>query len=305
MPTQASPDSKLTRIGIFYDGNYFSHVSNYYLYHHDRRARISIAGLHSFIRDKVGECEAVDSRYCTIVDAHYFRGRLPTKHAEDQNRLRGDRIFDEILMRENIVTHYLPTTPKGEKGIDVWLALEAFELAIYKRFSVSVIIAGDGDFLPLIRKLNTLGTRVMILGWDFKYIDENDSERETKTSQQLLDEATYPILMSNIVDDRTNKTNSLVNSLFMPKSNNTAKARRSNPASTIGSPESTNESGTIRELKNGFGFITSAAGGNGIFFFHADLVDLDFNDLQIGDTVTYSLGKNEKGPCAKEVRVGK
>ena len=42
-------NNKLTRIGIFYDGNFFSHVSNYYLYHHERRARINITGLHEFI----------------------------------------------------------------------------------------------------------------------------------------------------------------------------------------------------------------------------------------------------------------
>ena len=41
----AALDGKLTRIGIFYDGNFFFHVSNYYHYHHERRARISIGGL--------------------------------------------------------------------------------------------------------------------------------------------------------------------------------------------------------------------------------------------------------------------
>jgi hypothetical protein len=28
-------DSKLTRIGVFYDGNFFFHVSNYYHYSHE------------------------------------------------------------------------------------------------------------------------------------------------------------------------------------------------------------------------------------------------------------------------------
>ena len=32
----AEVDGKLTRIGIFYDGNFFFHVSNYYHYHHER-----------------------------------------------------------------------------------------------------------------------------------------------------------------------------------------------------------------------------------------------------------------------------
>jgi len=71
----ADPDTRLTRIGVFYDGNYFSHVSNYYVYHHERRSRISLTGLHAFLREEVARREGVDSRYCQIVEAHYFRGR--------------------------------------------------------------------------------------------------------------------------------------------------------------------------------------------------------------------------------------
>ena len=29
--------SQLTRVGIFYDGNYFWHVSTFYYQHHERR----------------------------------------------------------------------------------------------------------------------------------------------------------------------------------------------------------------------------------------------------------------------------
>ena len=61
----------LTRIGVFYDGNYFLHVSNYYNYIHERRSRISINGLHEFIRRKVAELEGNEYRLCQIVDAHY------------------------------------------------------------------------------------------------------------------------------------------------------------------------------------------------------------------------------------------
>src|SRR5438309_2136440 len=154
-------ESKLTRIGIFYDGNFFSHVSNYYNYNHPRQARISVSGLHEFVRHKVGEVEGAGVRSCHIVDAHYFRGRRSAQEAADRHKLLGDRIFDDVLMREGIASHYLPLGPRGEKGIDVWLALEAFELAIYKRFNVLVLIACDSDYIPLVRKVNTLGTRVM------------------------------------------------------------------------------------------------------------------------------------------------
>ncbi len=40
------------RVGVFYDGNYLLHASNYYNYIHGRRNRLSINGLHSFIRNQ-------------------------------------------------------------------------------------------------------------------------------------------------------------------------------------------------------------------------------------------------------------
>ena len=57
-------DSKLTRIGVFYDGNFFYHVSSYYHYSHVRKARISVTGLHEFIRNQVAASESCDVKYC-------------------------------------------------------------------------------------------------------------------------------------------------------------------------------------------------------------------------------------------------
>ena len=165
----ATSQKNFTKIGIFYDGNFFLHVSNYYQYYHARKSRISISGLHDFIRHRVAMEENTDVRYCHIVDAHYFRGRLRAQDAEQRDLLLKERLFDEVLMREGVTTHYLPLGPDGEKGIDVWLALETYELAIHKRFDVVVLVACDGDFRPLLRKLNTLGIRVMLLAWDLIY----------------------------------------------------------------------------------------------------------------------------------------
>ena len=79
-----SRDLNLTRIGVFYDGNYFLHVSNFYNYFHERKSRISISGLHHFIRNHVAQQEGTDERLCQIVDAHYFRGRLSANEASQQ-----------------------------------------------------------------------------------------------------------------------------------------------------------------------------------------------------------------------------
>jgi cold shock CspA family protein len=411
--------SKLTRIGVFYDGNYFFHVSNYYQYQHARKARISIDGLHEFIRHQVAEVEGEDVKYCQIVDAHYFRGRPRAQEAEARGLLLRERQFDDILMREGVITHYLPLGPDGEKGIDVWLALETYELAIYKRFDVIVLIACDGDFLPLVRKLNALGARVMLLGWGFSYIDQSGKDRETRTAQVLLEEVTYPVLMHQIIDDRSRKGDQKIDQLFVPHKEpgpyqkpmemkksqpmpaptlpangaagnglatngskaNGAKANAAkvielpandmtaidmpiNAPATIDLPANppaandlpanapvvddlpTNDMttsdlpstdmtandlptngvtaangiliqvgtaigeasnavmvGKIQALREGFGFITPNDGSGNLFFFHASVLNADFNELRVGDEVNYKIGNNDKGVCAVDVEI--
>lgn len=304
--------SKLTRIGVFYDGNFFFHVSNYYAYHHPRRSRISVSGLHEFIRHQVAAGEQSDVKYCQIVDAHYFRGRPSAEQAEQRGLLRAERSFDDVLVREGVVTHYLPLRPGGEMGIDVWLALEAYELAIYKRFDVSVIIAGDGDFLPLLRKLNTLGTRVMLLAWDFKFMDADQKERETRTAQVLLDEVTYPVMMHTVIDDRSRRDEAIIKGLFMPQISAATRpafpARSSTSVSGTATPkvdgaQAVTAEGTITLLKEGYGFIIPSSGGANVFFFYLEVINVDFNELSVGDKVRYALGRNERGPCAVDIQV--
>ena len=285
--------SKLIRIGIFYDGNYFSHVSNYYMYEHPRKSRISVSGLHRCVVHEISKAEGVSTERCRIVDAHYFRGRLSALEAQQRNALFRERQFDEVLMREGIVSHFLPLSTGGEKGIDVWLALEALELAIHKRFDVVVLIAGDGDYLPLVRKLNTLGTRVCVLGWDFQYTDNHGNKRQTRTAQTLLNEANYPILMNVLIEDRARKSDPLINDLFLSASNYVVSPDKGKPKSQL--------SGTVQAIKEGYGFICPENGGENLFFHYSDLVDVELFDLNEGDKVCFELGENDRGSCARRV----
>ncbi len=295
---EQTSDAKLTRIGVFYDGNYFLHVSNYYRYHHSRGARVSIKGFHDFIRNEVANKEQTDVRYCQIVDAHYFRGRLSASAAEERDKLYNERVFEDVLMSEGVTTHFMPLSPQGEKGIDVWLALEAFELAIYKRFNVSVLVTGDGDYVPLVRKLNTIGTRVMLTAWDFKFVDADQKERETRTSQALIEEVTYPVMMGDIIEDRARKNDTLVNNLFIPKP-----PPKPTVASSVQSESGSDPlSGHIQSIIDGYGFISPDSGGENLFFYHTSVEGCDFSELHEGDQVQFTLGSNERGPCAIHVR---
>ena len=220
-------DTKLTRIGIFYDGGYFAHVSDYYLYHHVRKARISIQGLHALLRDEVARAEQNELRYCHIVEAHYFRGRFSADDAKrhDATRPDGDstlyreRKFEDALIKSGVTPHFLPLftpndgRPPREKGVDVWLALEAFDLAHRKGLNVVVLVTGDGDYVPLVRKLNGLGTRVLVTAWDLQ--DAEQRFGTTRTAQGLIDEVTYPVMMGNIIDDRSRAGDPLISNLFV------------------------------------------------------------------------------------------
>lgn len=316
----------LTRIGVFYDGNYFLHVSNYYNYSHERRSRISISGLHEFIRQQVATEENTDVRLCQIVDAHYFRGRLSAHEANQRgNQLFYDRLFDDILMSEGVVTHYLPVkTYQGyrqEKGIDVWLALEAYELALYKKFSVLVLITSDGDYVPLVRKLNTLGTRVMVLSWDFEYYNDEGEKVVTRTSQDLLEEVSYPVPMHDVIETRLRKNESMIQNLFVKQQtrvlmpshiNGNGNGHDYEPGNSYntGGPFDNNgvfdpnerKISTIRSLKTGYGFINYPP--NNLFFHHTSLLDIDFNELQIDDQVEFRIDKNAEGKdIAVDVRL--
>ncbi|MEO0008638.1 MAG: hypothetical protein RJA20_2834 [Bacteroidota bacterium] len=299
--------NKLTRIGVFYDGNYFLHVSNYYAYHHERRSRISIAGLHEFVRYKISAEEDKDVHLCQIVDAHYFRGRLSAQEASNEgNRLFYDRLFDDILMMEGVTTHYLPVrTIQGyrqERGIDVWMALEAFELTLHKQFDVVVLIASDSDFVPLVRKLHTLGVRVMLLAWDYEYFDEEGRRRSTVTSQELWEEVTYPVAMQELIEEGDDESSFPIVRLFVER-----KRQAYVPDAVVENIE-IEENGeprtsTVFSLKDGYGFVTYPQTNN-LFFHHSFLIDTDFNDLREGDTVEFTLSRNDRGePIARNVKL--
>lgn len=292
---------KLTKICVFYDGNYFLHVSNYYNYVHEKRSRISISGLHDFIRHQVGQSEGIPLHISQIVDAHYFRCRLNAKEASQKgNLLYYDRVFDDILMSEGVITHYLPfknnARKQNDNEIDVWFALEAFELAIYKQFDVVVLITSNGGYVPLAKKLGTLGTRLMLLSWDFEYTNQEGSQVVTRTSHELLNAVTYPIPMHKIIEEQIEEP--VVNNLFIPhETSDEPKAFTAEDEES--GVEHTSE---ILSLKTGYGFIKYAQ--NNLFFYHEDVIGTDFSSLAEGDRVAFQVSVNDEGQhVAKQVRL--
>ena len=299
-------DNGFRKIGVFYDGNFLLHASNYYNYSHVLKRRISLNGLHEFICSKVAECENVNRNRCEIAEAHYFRGRLNASDAFQRgNQLYNDRVFDDILMSEGINSHYLPLRnllgKREERGIDVWLSLEALELSLRRSLDVVVLILSDTDYTPLLRKLKALGIRVMLLGWEFEYTSDDGNRMVTKTSHELTQLATYPVAMHEVIEAGLASGDSLITNMYVcADSVKMADADADRDVDNIRYINPEKEISEILSIKNGFGFVKYP---NNNLFFHSHDVIGDFTELEAGDKVEFTTGKNEQGQdVAKNVR---
>ncbi|WP_304401076.1 cold shock domain-containing protein [uncultured Alistipes sp.] len=196
-------------------------------------------------------------------------------------------------MSEGIHPHYLPLRnllgKKEERGVDVWLSLEAFELALRDRLDVVVLIVSDTDYTPLLRKLTALGVRIMLLSWEFEYVNDDGVKMVTKTSHELLSLATYPVAMHDVINCGVRQDNPLIEEMFVAADHSRQNHR-----------EKTFETSEILSLKNGFGFIRYP---NNNLFFHYQDVNGEFGDLNVGDPVEFTIEQNQqKQDVAKNVR---
>jgi CspA family cold shock protein len=60
--------------------------------------------------------------------------------------------------------------------------------------------------------------------------------------------------------------------------------------------------GTIKNLtEKGFGFISREGEEKDLFFHSNDLKGVSFDELKVGDAVTFDIEQGQKGPAAKNV----
>lgn len=192
---------KLLKIAVIYDGSFFWRISNYYRFTHERQSHLNISALHNYLRHHIGAIEKDGfTSLCQIAEAHFFRGRFSLKAVQGTRdplkQLETDRFQDQVLMWAGVIPHYQPmneaANPPEEKGVDINLALETYDLAVHRHFDVVVLFSGAADFSPLVRKLQNIGCRVMVPSFDLPSY--------AKTSQRLLEEAAYSLPLSELID---------------------------------------------------------------------------------------------------------
>lgn len=314
---------EILKIGIFYDGNFVNHVSDFYLFRHDVHSRLSLKGLQEFAINYISSKENISEDFCKIVESHVYRGRSTAKSADERDILYGERVFDDACMYDGITTHYSPVKKQRgkliDKGTDVWLALDAYEACIQKDLDVIVLVSSDTSFKPLVKKLHGLGTKTLLLSWNLEW--ENEGEIQvTKTSRDLTEEVTWFI---DVAKEFQNNSHHL-KYLFVQKVDKELKdnqeqtiqrvSNRKSKPNDIRELDPLNQApdvefdpnnrieSEIQSIKNGYGFILYPP--KNIFFHSKDIINCTFDDLEIGDAVEFQIATKSDGEAvAKQIKL--
>mgnify|MGYP002624008056 CR=1 FL=1 len=214
------------RVMVFYDGNYFKQGQIFFRYS-QKRGWFSLPELHALLEKYVASKTKASSDVTKVVAAHYYDGRLTTNVAQ-ADQLEKERDFEMALIAAGIITHYLPVseTPKAgsspdeitykiaQKGVDVELAIDVLDAAHENRYDVAVLVTGDGDFVPLVRRSTSLNNHAWVAHFEIdQWTDDRGvNHRPTYCSRALIDASSWSLNFNHLVRDPDWKTE--VKSLF-------------------------------------------------------------------------------------------
>jgi uncharacterized LabA/DUF88 family protein len=189
----------LLSIGIFIDGGYLAKINEALA--DTKKLNINIASMFKFVTEKISSANNCPVEDCQITESHYFRGRFRANDASTKSLLYSERKFEDSLIENDVIFHYKHlreiVNDQGhkeiiEKGIDVWYALEAYELALQRDFDYVVLITGDADHEILAKKLKALKIKVILLTWNLG--------KHSSTAPQLKDEVYKHIEISKEIE---------------------------------------------------------------------------------------------------------
>ncbi|MFW9773885.1 MAG: NYN domain-containing protein [Candidatus Heimdallarchaeota archaeon] len=92
------------------------------------------------------------------------------KWYEDLNVKSGYTIrvsFDKIVLNETF-----------EKKVDIIIAIDIISLAYENAYDTAILVSGDGDFIPVVKKVKELDKKIEL--WAFKYSLSNALKEELR-----------------------------------------------------------------------------------------------------------------------------
>ncbi|MEP6949568.1 MAG: NYN domain-containing protein [Ginsengibacter sp.] len=175
----------ILRIAVFYDGSHFNYAQNHF--YRRKLGWLSFPPFHKFIEEYVRKHLQGDYEYKVVYSA-WYQGLFTTKNADDK-QLKTDRRRHHDLMHAGIETKFHPMSQtKGEKGIDVAMAIDILQVGLADIFDVAVLVTGDGDFIPLVRALMKQ-SRIVINA----YFEYEEDGRKSFSNERLKDACSYTL----------------------------------------------------------------------------------------------------------------
>ena len=182
-------------VGIFIDGGYYAKINE--ALERLFSKQLDMRKLFDYMRERISEKSGRSLEDVHIVEAHFFRGRYRASDAQDKNLLYNERLFEDSLIENDVIFHYKhlrELEKKGgitvvEKGVDVWFALETYELSMIRKFDFVILVTGDADHEMLAKKLNALKTKVILLNWRL--------DTQSSTSKLLKEEVGWHLDLGN------------------------------------------------------------------------------------------------------------
>lgn len=209
----------IIRVAFFYDGYFFYRLSNYFRNNHPVRRRINLRGFQNYILDAFAAHEKIPITNVRLVGAHYFWGRPKAKDERPENVSRRTRFEDALIMSGvTIHSNHLAAGEGGrlgEKGVDIALTVEALDSAFNDRFDAMVLVSGDGDFVPLLRRLAVFGIMTVVPTVDESYESPSGVVKVVKTSEQLQREAYLTIDISAEVRNKYKAQGDRIRMIFL------------------------------------------------------------------------------------------
>lgn len=189
-------DKSLCRIGVFYDGSYFTYARRHFYF--DRKMGwLDFRPFHGLLENYTRAKEQGYTHYRVVYGA-WFQGMFGVAQA-DERQLKTDRMLYQDLMHAGIEPKFMPMPQSGssEKGADVALAIDAMQVGLGGLIDIAVLVTGDGDFVPLVRALMKQGVRVMAA-----YFEYEEGEHRSFINERLLNVCNYSMNVNDMEKDK-------------------------------------------------------------------------------------------------------
>jgi len=197
-------DKSLCRIGVFYDGSFFTYAQLFF--YKNNYGWIDFRAFHRLIEEILRKKEQNFPNH-RVVYAGWYQGLFASTQAEER-QLRKDRNLHNDLIHAGIEAKYVPMSQnQKEKGVDVALTVDAMEVGLGGKIDIAVLVTGDGDFVPLVRAFMKHGIRVTAA-----YFEYENGNYKAFANDRLLTACNYTININRLEKDK--QYQALFNGLF-------------------------------------------------------------------------------------------